>query len=121
MLGQQILTPNGYFCLFTLCYLFHSKGILLRPFSKVTRRNGEPLRAVFISWFFVQVELCFRILVTECIKPSLPQTVACLQQEERVFSDELFFYTVLASILRTSLSCSPEHFPSKNDFFFQKC
>lgn len=32
-------------------------GILLRPFSKVTRRNGEPLRAVFISWFFVQIVL----------------------------------------------------------------
>ena len=44
-------------------YLFHSKGVVLRPFSKVTRRNGEPLRAVLISWFFVQVKLCFRILV----------------------------------------------------------
>lgn len=32
-------------------------GVILRPFSKVTRRNGEPLRAVLMSWFFVQVVL----------------------------------------------------------------
>lgn len=32
-------------------------GIILRPFSKVIRRNGEPLRAVLMSWFLVQVVL----------------------------------------------------------------
>ncbi|KAL9981220.1 hypothetical protein ACROYT_G009894 [Oculina patagonica] len=32
-------------------------GVVLRPFGKVTRRNGEPLRAVLISWFFVQIVL----------------------------------------------------------------
>ncbi|KAJ7377254.1 hypothetical protein OS493_030065 [Desmophyllum pertusum] len=30
-------------------------GVVLRPFSKITR--GEPLRAVLISWFFVQIVL----------------------------------------------------------------
>ena len=38
---------------------FHPTGVILRPFSKVTRRNGEPLRAVLMSWFFVQVKLYF--------------------------------------------------------------
>ena len=48
--------------LFMRCILFLPKGVVLRPFSKITR--GEPLRAVLISWFFVQVKLCFRTLMT---------------------------------------------------------
>ncbi|KAM7443073.1 hypothetical protein ABFA07_008158 [Porites harrisoni] len=31
-------------------------GIILRPFSKV-QKNGEPLRAVLVSWFFIQIVL----------------------------------------------------------------
>ena len=34
--------------------LVYLLGIILRPFSKV-QRNGEPLRAVLVSWFFIQV------------------------------------------------------------------
>ncbi|XP_074635463.1 solute carrier family 12 member 9-like isoform X2 [Acropora palmata] len=32
-------------------------GILLRPFGRVTQRRREPLRAVLMSWFFVQIVL----------------------------------------------------------------
>lgn len=32
-------------------------GILLRPFARVTQRRREPLRAVLMSWFFVQIVL----------------------------------------------------------------
>ncbi|XP_027060222.1 solute carrier family 12 member 9-like [Pocillopora damicornis] len=38
-------------------------GVILRPFSKVTHRNGEPLRAVLMSWFFVQSALMVILFV----------------------------------------------------------
>lgn len=81
-----------------LYYFFHSKGVLLRPFSKVTRRNGEPVRAVLISWFFVQVKLFFRILVTVQSHPCQKDWHVYSKKREFFFSGELFLYILSLSV-----------------------
>ncbi|RMX53501.1 hypothetical protein pdam_00017334 [Pocillopora damicornis] len=49
-------------------------GVILRPFSKVTHRNGEPLRAVLMSWFFVQESKALMVILFVVISLRTPPT-----------------------------------------------